>query len=186
MTAANANPILFGLKLYELMTLVGIVVGPIVAVAMTHLAEHLRRDREQKLQVLRTLVATLRLVGDANWTVSMNMLLIEFAGHKKVLQARREYMDAVRIHPTKEQEATVSELTVARQIALVYQVARAMGFKITEGELKTEIYISSGFKARDDLYIQSLLATCELASSARRSAEAAEEMLKRIGHTNNS
>lgn len=95
--AATAAPVFMGLKLYEVLTLVGIILGPIFAVLITLGVEYRRSKRERRINLFRALLATFRTAGDANWSVAMNMLLIEFNDHKSVMDARREYMNTVRV-----------------------------------------------------------------------------------------
>lgn len=172
--AATAAPVFLGLKLYELLTLIGIVLGPIFAVAITLLVEYRRSKHERRINLFRTLLATFRTAGDANWSVAMNMLLIEFNSHKSVMDARREYMNTVRVKATPENEVAHNEQIAAKQIALVYQVAIALGFKITEGELRTESYVAEGMLLRDNIMLDSQRATRELANAHKRILEIVE------------
>lgn len=169
-----------GMKLYELLTLVGIIIGPIAAVAITLASDAQRRTRDQRMQVLRQLVSTYRFVGDAGWTVAINMVLIEFRKVKRVRDARKAYVDFASLTPAPGAEARHQEQLLTRQTALVYEVVRSMGFDITEGELSTQVYVASGYMNRDNLYINSLRATCEMAADLKRSAVAAERMLERL------
>ena len=99
------------------------------------------------------------------------MSLVEFNGHKSVMNARREYMSIVRNRATPGNESTHMEQVGVKQIALVYEVAKSLGFKITEGELRTEAYIAEGMLMRDNILIDSQKAMRDLATSQQKMLE---------------
>lgn len=178
--ASAAAPVFAGMKLYELLTLVGIIIGPITAVVITIITEAVRKTRDQRLQVLRGLISTLRLGGDPAWVVSMNMLLLEFHGHVRVMNARRSYMAAARLRPMPGNEFQHAKELDDKQITLVFEVSRALKFSISEGDLRSEVYLSDGFIDRDNLYTDSLRAMRELADAGKRSADAAVTMAEMV------
>ena len=165
------------MNLYETFTLLGIVLSPISAVAITLFYERHRRQRDSRMQVLRQLLSTYRLAGDPAWTVGVNMTLIEFRKVKRVRDARKDYVEIASHRPQKGDEESHGKTLAAKQTALVYEVARALGFDITEGELTTQSYVAGGWLNRDNLYLDSLLAMREVANATQKSADIAERML---------
>ena len=85
----------WGLKIYEWLTLVAIVVGPMLAVAVTIWSADRNKVKEQRLQVLRMLIATHHLPSDPGYQVAINLIPVEFRGCPAVLSAHREFIDSV-------------------------------------------------------------------------------------------
>jgi len=181
MAAAAPHETLFlGMTIAEVATVLGLFFGPIAAVIIGRTSESSRHRRDQRMQVLRGLISTFKLPADATWSVAMNMVLLEFHDHEPVMAARREYMNLVNIRPATGQEQAHDERIVVKQIALVYAVARALGFSISEGDLRTEVYISSGLVQRDARYQDSLLALREIATATALSAELAGKLVSAL------
>jgi hypothetical protein len=178
--AAEAAPIFAGMKLYELLTLLGIILGPIAAVAITLGYERHRKTRDARMQVLRQLISTYKFAGDPNWTVGVNMVLVEFGNVKRVRDARKAYVEWAYTPIVVGSEGAHGAQMMTRQTALIYEVARALGFKLTEGELSTQVYAAGGLMNRDALYVDSLRAMRDLADSMKRSADAVERMIGSI------
>ncbi|HEY4940539.1 MAG TPA: DUF6680 family protein [Rhizomicrobium sp.] len=175
---------IFGLKLAEFVTLVGVVASPVIAVLITLAIEHFRRRRDERTQVLRFLLATRATPADPNYNGAINLIPVYFNKHAKVMAAWQNYMNAVRFKPAPGDEAAQNVQTSAKQTALIFSIMNALHLKLSESEIQSEAYISGGFVARDSLYLSSLSATVDLAASAKRSAEATEKLLAIV--TNNS
>ena len=175
--ATAPEALYFGLRLSELITLVGIIIGPISAVLITIAAEARRRRRDQRMQVLRGLIAALKAPGDAIWTVAINSVLLEFHDHKDVMHARREYLKLANDRAIPGQEQSYGDRMLVKQIALVYTIAKTLGFRISEGDLRTEVYLSEGLAKRDELLLDSWRAMRDTATAVARSADAGEKLL---------
>src|SRR5882724_8320912 len=167
--AGPDQPIFSGLRLYELLTLVGIVIGPIAAVVITLATEHFRRKRDQRLQVLRLLLNTRAMPGDPAYTVAINMVPVEFNDHAAVMEAHSTYLEAVRYTPSRENAAAHDAQVRGKQSKLIFEIMQSLGFRISESEIQTEGYVASGFANRDRLYLDSLVALRELADAGKRS-----------------
>lgn len=92
------------MTLNEILTLVGVVASPVVAVGITLWIEGRRRDRDGKMIVVRALLATRHLPGDSNYSTAINLIPAEFHNKATVMAAYKEYhrKSAARIHlPTK-------------------------------------------------------------------------------------
>ncbi len=109
----------------------------------------------------------------------MNLILVEFANHKDVMAARKEYLAVAsqRAQPGGEREH--GDRIQVKQIALVYRVSKALGYRITEGELKTEAYISEGMLNRDNILIDSQKAMRDLATAQQRMLAITEQAVAR-------
>jgi hypothetical protein len=150
---------------YSWLTLIAIVLGPVVAVAITLVTESVRRARERRIQIMRMLLATRHLPADPQYNMAINLIPAEFNDQKEVMDEWRKYHALVR-QPFDEQTKAdhLKRLTVA-QSALIFQVMRCVGLRLSEGDIQTEVYISQGFVDRDALYIASLQAMPEIAKT---------------------
>ena len=164
MNATDATPIFVGLKLYELLTLAGVIVGPITAVAISLWAEHRRRQREARTTILKMLLNTRGMPSDAAWSIAINMIPIEFNGHKAVVQAWRDYIECVRYRPTDENRSAHDGNLNAKQTTLIHKIMVALGIGLSESDIQTESYIAEGYLRRDNLYLDSLAATRDIAN----------------------
>lgn len=155
------------------LTLAGVVLSPIVAVAITLWIEGRRRDRDGKMVVVRLLIATSHLPSDPNYSTAINLLRVEFANNATVMRAFKEYQQVIR------REKPVTEVGVARlneevravQIKLVSATMAAVGMKASEADLAIEGYIADGAVERDNLYLDSLRAQGRIAAALERSIE---------------
>ena len=158
-----AEPLYWGLKFYELLTLIGIIVGPIAAVAISLWIDGRRKDREQKLTILRMLIATRHLPADPAFFTAVNLVPIEFSKSTNVMTAYKEFIEAVavKIDDTNTQE--VSSKTEVKTVRLIYEVARSLGFPLRETDLQTNAYVSRGYGTRDGLLLDSQQAMRDIA-----------------------
>ena len=171
---ASALPIIAGLQPYEWLTLIGIIIGPIVAVGISLWIDGKRKGRDQKLIILRILLTTRHLVGDPNYSAAINLIPIEFSGNNAILTAYREFIEAARFQPAPGNEDRVAQNTSAKQTRLIFEVARSMGFKIAETDLQTTAYAADGWIQRDNISLDSQRAMRDIATllmfQARRAA----------------
>ena len=141
----------FGLKLSELLTLIGIVSGPIVAVLVTLWIEGTRRKKEQQVQTLRMLLSTRHLAADPAYSTAINLIPIDFNDCRKVMDAWRDYIRHVRITPTPEGAETHHQDTMAKQTTLIFEMMCEIGFKLKETDIQTSAYASNALIDRDNI-----------------------------------
>lgn len=170
------DPIYFGLKLYEWLTLVGIIVGPIVAVVLTLWIEARRRGHDQQVQVLKALLTTKHLPGDPAYSVAINMIPVEFNRSSIVMAAWHSYMEAVRYRPTVENSDEHFRMTVVKQTKLIFEVMRELGFNLAETDIQTTAYAADGFIQRDNIFIDAWKSWPRIAAAL----EANNQMLQDI------
>ena len=163
-----------GLKLYEWLTLAGVLVGPIVAVLLTLWIEGRRRDHDQRVQVLKALLTTRHLPGDPAYSVAINMIPVEFNKSTSVMAAWHSYMEAVRFRPSTENADEHFRMTIAKQTKLIFQVMRELGFKLAETDIQTTAYAADGFIQRDNVFMDAWKAWPRIAAAL----EANNQMLQ--------
>ena len=149
---------------YEKLTLAAVFGGPIVAVAITLWIDARRKAREQKLVILKMLLATRHLVGDPMYSQAINLIPVEFAGRPRVLAAHKEYIDAVRVQPNPDNTEAILRRSLAKQSHLVFEIARSMGFNIAESDIQIEGYAADAWIRRDNLTLDSQQAMRDIAT----------------------
>lgn len=152
----------------EALNLAGLFGGPVAAVAITLAYEHFRRTRDQRMQVFKMLINTRHLPGDPSWSIAVNMVQLEFNRHEKIMAAWRAYMALVRFEPTAENKEVQQTQIAAKQATLIFEIAKSLGFKISETDIQTEAYVAKGYIARDNLYLESLLAMVSIANTMKQ------------------
>jgi hypothetical protein len=157
-------PTLLGLKPYEWLTIIGIVLGPIFAVLISLWFESRRKDREQKLLILRLLLTTRHLVGDPNYSAAVNLIPIEFAGNLTVQAAYREFIESANADVNEDTRQRVADRTAVKQTKLIYSIARSMKYNIAETDIQTTAYAADGWIKRDNLAMDSQRAMRDIAT----------------------
>ncbi|QGP80888.1 DUF6680 family protein [Sphingobium sp. CAP-1] len=174
--APSILPQLWGLQPYEWLTLVGVIVGPIIAVLISLWIENRRRDRDQKLIILRQLLTTRHLVGDPNYSAAVNLIPVEFAGKRAVLDAYREFIEAVQLVPSPENQERVIAKSVAKQTRMIFEIAKSIGFKIAETDIQTTAYAADGFIQRDNIIVEAWKSWPRIASALEVNNQMLHEM----------
>jgi hypothetical protein len=154
----------FGLKFYELLTLIGVILAPVIAVLVSLWIDGCRKEREQKLSILRMLIATRHLPADPSFFTAVNLIPIEFSNNRDVMTAYRDFMNAVAAEVIDDNAQKVGENTALKTVRLIYQVAKDLGFPLRETDLQTDGYVSRGFGTRDGLLLDSQRAMRDIAT----------------------
>jgi hypothetical protein len=168
------DAIFLGLRLYEWLTLLGVIAGPIAAVVISLWVERRRRTREQRLQVLRTLLNTRHLPADPGWSGAINLVPVEFNDCSSVMEAWKAYIDCVRYEASPENVHTHYEEMIAKQTTLIFRITRELGFSLPESDIRSSAYASRGFIERDDLYLNALRAWPRIAAALESQTVASE------------
>ena len=135
----------------EWIMVLAVLVGPIAAVIITLWHQGRKQKREQKITLLRHLLAFRQLPADANFSHAINMIPIEFADNIGVLKAHREFIQSA--YATGDDDEALSQTRGIKQTRLIYEMARSLGFDIRETDLQTEAYTATGFVERDLLML---------------------------------
>lgn len=160
------------MNLMDVLTITGLVFGPILAVVISSEVERRRRQADRQLEILRALLVSRRLPADPRYFGAVNLIPAEFANQPAVIQAWKEYSSAVNANTTSAEEFTVRERRItARQSALIREVGRAVKIDLSEADIQTEGYISQGFVDRDRIQLDALLATREMAEALKGQLE---------------
>lgn len=148
----------------EILTLVAVIVGPIAAVAITLWVDGRRRDREQKIFVLRLLLATRHLPADPSFLAAINLIPVEFNERPEVIKAYNEFIEATRPRLDGVNDDAILRNSSTKLTRLIFEVSRSLGFKLRETDIQTSAYASEGWIKRDNLAQDSQQAMRDIAN----------------------
>ena len=158
------EPLYWGLKTYEWLTLVAIVVGPILAILVSKLSSDRDKVRDQRLHVLRMLIATHHLPSDPGYQVAINLIPVEFRGCSAVITAHREFIQSVYRKLDGVNDEEIQRDWGIKSIRLVHEVAKVLKFDLRETDLQTISYSSGGWSERERVLIDSQKAMRDVAN----------------------
>jgi hypothetical protein len=130
-----------------------ILLGPVAAVIITLWHQERKQKRDQKLALLRHLLAYRHLPADANYSHAINMIPLEFSDEPNVIAAHKEFIAAAYAQGDDNDEKPIAEKRAIKQTRLIYEIAHSLGFGIRETDLQTEGYTATGFVERDHAFI---------------------------------
>jgi len=174
--SSSILPSVLGLQPYEWLTLIGIVIGPIVAVLITLWREDYRRQQEARTQIVRMLINARGMPSDPTYSSAINLVPVEFNSEPTVITAWSAYVGLARTATTPEGQYRHDEMLKAKQTTLIYSILKVLKIDISETDINTQSYYSDGFLGRDNLYLDSLKSMREIADSIKRSADFVEQM----------
>jgi hypothetical protein len=155
------------MKLYEWLTLFAIVVGPIIAVAITLWIEDRRKRQDAKLLILRMLLTTRDLPSDPGFQVGIKLVPVEFNDCDEVLAAHREFLSASSVDiegKTEEQVRTITSNTSIKLTRLIFEMTKAAGLNIRETDIQSGTFGTRGFVLRELLLQDSQRAMRDIAN----------------------
>jgi hypothetical protein len=169
------------MTLNEILTLVGLVTGPIAAVGVTLWIEQRRRVRERRLYVLRMMLTTRHMPADPQWNAAVNLIPVEFNDQEKVMTAWRTYGERVNQRVQKEHEAEHQKRIDAAQSGMIFEAMHSAGLSnLSEGDIQTQAYVSQGFVNRDMIYIESLRAMPAIAETLEKQRALTQRMVEAL------
>jgi len=156
------------------LTLLAILLGPIVAVAVSLWVEGRRRRREARLMVLRQLIVTRHLASDPNYSAAINLVPVEFNDEPAVITEYKAYQEAIRQVPGEDPQAIAlcDQRVSITQTKLIFAIMRSLNLKASEADLPAEAYAARGMLQRDLLYLRSLEAQIRTADALEASLSA--------------
>jgi hypothetical protein len=153
----------WGLKVYEWLTLLAIIVGPVLAVVVTVWSAGRSKIIDQRLQVLRMLIATHHLPSDPSYQVAINLIPVEFRGCKAVLSAHREFIESVNRNLDGINDETIRTDWGIKSVRLVHEVAKSLKYDLRETDFQTTHYSSGGWSERERIFLDSQKAMRDIA-----------------------
>lgn len=155
----------------EIITLIAILVGPILAVVVQLSAEKRKHTRDQQTATMRMLASTRHLPSDPAYSTAINLIPIDFNGLGPVIQAHRDYIEAISHVPTEENRARHDEKMLTKQTKLIFAMARHLGLDLPETDIQTAAYAAGGFIQRDNLMLDGWAAWPRIAKALERQTD---------------
>ena len=156
---------IFGLKIYEFVTLIGLFAGPISAVLITLWSQQRTSVRDRQLQTLRMLLNTRHLPADPAYSVAINMIPVEFNGVAGIMSAWTSYIESVHYRASDENKERHQQDMSIKQTKLIFEISQHLSYKLSETAIQSSAYASQGFVDRDQLNIQAQVAWIRIANA---------------------
>lgn len=145
--------------------------GPILAVSLTLWREKNRQERERKLEVMRKLLVARSDASDPAFSISMNLVPIEFGHCESVMTAWEEFTHSAQ--QGSASDAQVSRLVKEMMLNLRYSDRAA-------SQVAREAYSAKGFTDQKKLWAGVLKGVLGIAKASRISAQASTAMVEHI------
>lgn len=142
------------MKPYEIITLIAILVGPVLAVLVQIRAEARKQERDQQTLTMRMLASTRHMPSDPAYSTAINMIPIDFNRVRKVMDAHRAYVDTVNFIPNDENRTSHNEQIITKQTKLLFAMTQHLGYDLPETDIQTTAYASGGFIQRDNMMLE--------------------------------
>ena len=135
------------ISLLDILTLLAMIVGPIAAVQVQKTLERFRTDKDRKVAIFKTLMATRGSVLSSLHVEALNRIDLEFSRKKKyeaVIRAWKEYFDNLS-RTVNNEEASVWFARNEELLAnLLYEMGKALGYDFDKVLIKRNVYSPVG------------------------------------------
>lgn len=145
MTEIYLGPVVMGIPLRDIFTILAIFAGPVVAVQLTRYLDRKKESKERKLQIFKTLMATRAYTVSWGHVEALNQIDLEFNRNdiqeKAVLDAWKSYLDLLgdkSISPEQWSEKRVDLL-----VELLHKMAVVLGYDFDKVHIKNSSYSPS-------------------------------------------
>lgn len=153
------------MQLLDILTLIAIFGGPVVAVILTRWIDERRASRHRRMDVFRTLMRTRRSPIHPDHVGALNLVEIEFFGNDKVIRPLKDLMQHFANHqnrkPDEETKPDMDPAEVSRRdqkfdhrlgeerselrTILLHAIAKHLGFNIEQLEIFRGGYTPQGW-----------------------------------------
>lgn len=155
MEAGAIEPLFWGIKPVELITMLAIIVGPILAVAITRFQDRREKRQQRKLEIFRALMQTRRITLDRDHVGALNLIEVEFHGQEKIKAAFRQYMEFRHepLPPLDDNDDQERHLKRGENLLfdLLHEIGSELGYKFDKDDLKRFAYIPKGWNDDETL-----------------------------------
>ena len=136
------------MKLFEIITLSAIFLGPIIAVQVEKFLERRRDTRHRRVDIFKTLMATRGAILSWSHVEALNRIDLEFSNdkkYKKVIDAWKEYFDNLGQAAETNEKLTVWAVKNEELLAnLLHEMGQSLGYKFDKILIKRNIYSPVG------------------------------------------
>lgn len=132
----------------EIITVVALLLGPVIAVQVSAYLERRRNVRDNRIAIFKTLMATRGSVLSMDHVEALNRIDLEFSNknkYTKVVEAWKEYFD--NLGQKAETDEQITNWTSRNQDLLsnlLYEMGHSLGYKFDKILIKRNIYSPIG------------------------------------------
>ncbi|MDE1915968.1 MAG: hypothetical protein KGJ57_07890 [Sphingomonadales bacterium] len=137
----------------EILTLIALIAGPVLAVVLQLTAEKRKQRRDRKVETMRMLMGTRHMAADLRYSQAINMIPIDFNDSSAVMDAWRDYHRLSNVAPNPENIQNHIRDLSERQTRLISSMLHHLGYQITDAEIQDTAYLATGFGERDQLQL---------------------------------
>lgn len=142
----------------EILTIIAIFLGPIIAVQVQKYIESITEKKKRQLDIFRTLMATRAKSLSNEHVQALNLIDLEFSEDDSIINIWKEMLDNYRNYPVYDKEDSdyqrkldaSNEKTVELKANLLYEMAKKLGFNFDKVLLKKGAYIPQAHSDMDD------------------------------------
>jgi hypothetical protein len=128
----------------EIISIIAIIVGPILAVQIQKFLERNRENKNRKVQIFKSLMATRGSVLSSTHVEALNRIDLEFSDnkkYKKVIDAWKEYFDNLSNRAKSEADLKIWAARNEELLAnLLFEMGNSLGFSFDKVLIKRNIY----------------------------------------------
>lgn len=122
--------------------IVAVLIGPIIAVQLTRYLDDKKEERERKIQVFKTLMATRAYTVSWDHVVALNRIDLEFDKNNKkekaVIEAWKEYLDLLSNKCLSPDQWSVKRLDLL--VELLHKMAQVLDYDFDKTHIKNSSY----------------------------------------------
>ncbi len=164
----------------EIIMVIAVILGPISAVIITLCYQSLSEAKSRKFQIFKTIWDTHHDASIAEYSQAIRMIPVEFRKHEYVRAAWRKYMENVGDKPTPDNQQKHNQQFMDVKNDLISQMAKAIGFEVSEREIRDSIYVATSYVARTDLVKRAEEAQLRIADALEKNVELLDDHSTRI------
>ncbi len=131
----------------DIISICAIILGPILAVQIEKYLERRRENKNRRLSIFKTLMATRGSALSWDHVEALNRIDLEFSGNKKfekVIQTWKEYFDNLSRKYIPEEEAIWVNKNQDLLADLLYEMGHSLGFNFDKILIKRNVYSPVG------------------------------------------
>lgn len=162
------DTVVLGLRWIDIITVLAILVGPILAVGVDRLRQSRTDGKARKLGVFRSLMRTRRSRLDPEHVGALNLIDLEFYGRTGVMSAFKAYMDHLATPlPAQEAQERYFEQREDLLVQLLHQMGRDLGYQFDKRDLEKLAYGPVAWATEQDMQRQNMVLFHEILSGKR-------------------
>ena len=184
------------ISLNEVLTLIAIILGPIIAVQLQKYLDRKREIENGKINIFKMLMATRGSVLSVHHVDALNRIDLEFSRdkkYKKVINAWKEYFDNLNLQcETEDQYSRWGDKNEELLATLLFEMGQSLGYSFDKVSIKRHRYSPIGherFQRENEIIRQGLISILNQEksipivafndeSTSERQAKLQEEMLR--------